>query len=285
MFGKMFAYELKESSKKIFVIYIVAVIACINFGIYIRFAENVKNMYIPIYSIISVLLLIVSMVTLNIGTIVYNAQRYKATMFSEQGYLTHTLPVKTSFIFLAKYLVTIIWTIFSAIMSFICGCLIIAVISADGIKEFFDGFFNNFDVINMECKYLFNCGIIGILILSFLMALAGAMLFFMTLYLSMAIGNLANKHKKLLGVVSFFGIYTVIQNIGEILSKIFKINDLIERKISVSSFNFRYLGPTSYDYASVNIQSLSICVIVFCLVFTTILYFVNRYILKHSLNI
>lgn len=105
MLAKLLKYDLKWCYKTLVIFYILTIIS----AIITRFIEEVNNSFIflildKIFSAITIALLI----NILINSIIRIWARFINNIYKDESYLTHTLPVKKSEIFLSKILTSII---------------------------------------------------------------------------------------------------------------------------------------------------------------------------------
>ena len=128
MFGRLIKHELRATSRMIpFIFGVISLIAL--FHVFAgRFLGNMA-------AGLSLALLILSLVAQVILVWVMIAIRYYKSMYADEGYLTNTLPIKTSSIFRAKFLVSYFWIVISSLFTFIiAGGLILNYASLSGVE-------------------------------------------------------------------------------------------------------------------------------------------------------
>lgn len=124
MLGKLFRHEFKNTAKVILIVYGVF-IAITALGMFFFSRANIvesENSISTLLLAAYLLLYILAGLTVLIITTIYLIVYFYKTMYGAQGYLTHTLPVKSLTIFHVKLLVAAFWT-FSSILLFILAFL------------------------------------------------------------------------------------------------------------------------------------------------------------------
>ena len=187
-------------------------------------------------------------------------------MTTNEGYLTHTLPVKTSELIWSKAIAAIFWTLISFIVIMIA--VLILTFNAEGFKEFFPMF------VEMCSDFIHSYGasvhiplIIAELILG---ALLNGIFFIFSVYASIAIGQLFDKHKIAWAIVSYFLIDVGIQLISTITSIPVVENISIESPIELVTLASNQFIPISLAFTGV---------------VSLILYSITWYIFKIKLNL
>ena len=269
---KYFKYEFKEAAKVPLMFFLISIFASLNFGVFIRMASNDDMPFL--YTMISSVLLGVSLGAVNIGTFVINLKRYWNTIYSEQGYFTHTLPIDTRVIYWSKVITATIWSIIGAIVSLI-DMLIIIIISDDNIIDDIKYIFEHLDEVNERVYALNGTTLFGFVVWLGIAGILGTVCGYIMIYVSMAFGNLANKRKKALGTGAFIGLYIVMVNFARLAGEAIESSGSFERIAYIDG----------HKYYSTNVPAVALFLIIAILIFGAIFYIVNRYLIRHKLNI
>lgn len=259
MLGKLIKHEFNSTYKLMLAVFgtfaLLTLFGCIS----------VRTMVITdssnIFMILALVFYGLSFFALMISTFIFMCSRFNKTMYSAQGYLTHTLPVKTSTVFNTKLLVSVIWMILTAlVLTASLYCLIASgcgsfKLSDDfwlGLSEADEEFFKS---IHMHfatfCFYI---------IITIILGIVESLLWIFT---SMTIGQLSNKNRTVLTVVSAIGLYILNEVASVSFLKLFDFNEI------VFSNNFINVGDFTNKIFIVSIIYLVItCVIEYtvCLV-------------------
>lgn len=210
------------------------------------------------------------------ASMIYFGVRYFRSMFGDEGYLTHTLPVSKKTLIAAKYLTAVIWQILISLAVVVSIGLIVASIlileMRNGVplskfieefKEIFEGFFEN-------ASLFIHAVAAGVL-----KAILQPVILVATLFGALTIGQLFNKQRGFWGIVMYFAINFVTGLIGGIfrgIGNIFLVNSISGMDDTVSSFG-------SWMFFTVD---LSIIVSFFVAVGLTIY---AHYIISNKLNL
>lgn len=199
MLGKLLKYEWKASGRLLLLIYAALVAIALAGGISLRFGtyDHNRDLLVLILALIYMLLVFVMVVV----TMVMIVTRFYKNLFSQEGYLMHTLPVPAWQLVASKAIVGILWVAI--------GCAVVLVsfgaafAGAGVLKEAWAAF----DLLDMERILAEN----GVMILLMLAAVFVQILrIILQAYVSMTIGCAANKHKILYSVLIFVGIVIVL---------------------------------------------------------------------------
>lgn len=160
MFAKLLKHEWKTNSKMLITIsgfmLGIALLSGLALRLIISTASNPEGASdaMALVMIPASLFLVVAfwaLVLYAAGVEFYLLYRFYKSRFTDEGYLTFTLPVKTSHIFLSSALHMLIWGVISGIVLLLSGCICIFVGIPFGentvtIGAFFDGFREIFSI-------------------------------------------------------------------------------------------------------------------------------------------
>lgn len=203
-----------------------------------------------------------------VATYVYLAIRFQKNLFSDEGYLTHTLPVSPTKLIWSKMLVAWAWIA----IDFLCVAVSVLLLllfkeTSASMGELFQSVFGL-----LTGKYGTQNQIFLIILL--FVGLIQVFGFYTTLALfSMCLGNLFKTHKILGAIVSFFGINTVVSLVSTLLMFLVPawspLWDSVETTNQVSSQQIGFF----------------LCYLVLYLVCSVIFFLGSRYILSKKLNL
>lgn len=204
MLGKLIKNEFVQRGKTVCGIYLALLVTSIVENLMYLANNNTNNDVIKnLHAITSITFVLVFFGSAAMIVLV-GFQDYNKRLFKNQGYLTHTLPVKSSTMLFARS-VCDLGVCLSMVIIFPL-CLSIALSNFDMLKEIFD-------IINAVFFQMSNKEIrrvaIAILVLMFFMLLHGIWLY----YFAYAAGHSFNKNKKAIFVLIFVGSFVV----GELL--------------------------------------------------------------------
>lgn len=201
-----------------------------------------------------------------VATYVYLAIRFQKNLFSDEGYLTHTLPVSPTKIIWSKMLVAWAWIAIDLV------CVIVSVFLLVLFKETsgsIGDLFHEFTAIFTGGYGTQNQIFIVILLLSMIAQLFG---FYTTLALfSMCLGSLFKTHKILGTIVSFFGINIIFSLVSTILMFVVP---------AWSPVTYETNGLTGSQQTG-----LFLCYLALYLVCSVLFFLGSRYILSKKLNL
>ena len=267
MLGKLMKYEFKACGRIFFPLYIgilfLAVINGVSIGSSLK-AEDGSILDTNVLNTQSILTLVMValFVALFVITIVLTIQRFNKSLLEDEGYLMFTLPVKTSSLILSKLLVTLIYTIISAIVALL-SFLIIGMIGGDfNIAEFFK-LLSEVNVLDKSME---------LIVYMILWLLISYTIFVLSIYLSLSIGQLPqlSKYKVAAGVVLFFIINLIINKI-----QTFMRNGILGNVSEINITN--NITTLPYMYLFINL--------IISITIGAILFLLTNWILNKKLNL
>lgn len=275
MLRKLYKYNLKSVSLLLVILHAVLLVYTVIGRIGIFIAERAQAFVSPeasrlwgiagAFYIVGFILFILAIV---IATVVYLAVRIQKNLFSDEGYLTHTLPVKPTQILWSK--VFVIWT--WSVIDFICVVISVFTLITykdtlpeilKGASTFFGTLFGNFGFTNWLEEVI--------------TLLAGLSQYFgfypLLLLFAMCLGNLFKSHKIMGTLLSFFGLNIVLSFLSTMITFIIP---------GLSPFMQANL---TQDNLSVYSGRLMIFTLVWNILFSAIFFVGSRYILTKKLNL
>ena len=222
----------------------------------------------------SVMACFMLMVGLTYGNMIYIGVNFEKTMYSDEGYLSHTLPVTPHQLLFSKFLVGGLWTLI--IYFAMTVCMVVLVMSfgmavTDGytigeilyeVQELFQEVLSEISAEGMSV-------LIHYLAAFVVLALAGPFCMVATLFGALTIGQLSRKHKGLMGILIYFGITMATSVLTSIVSNVGRILTMSERIYNVNSVLF-----FTMDITIIFQVSIAVC-----------LYFLSHYIIVRKLNL
>ncbi len=181
---------------------------------------------LDVLSVFTLLLYVILLVVIVVGTVVYFAVHFYRTMYTDEGYLTHTLPVTKHQLLASKILVSGIWEIIILAMTYLS--LFALVMSAvmtvmpDGytLKEFLEQVGNGFGLLRELLEEEFGLNFLVYKIILLVVTLIGPFVSMTTIFGAISLGQLFTKHRVMMAIVSYIGICVVNGILGSIVDSI-----------------------------------------------------------------
>lgn len=294
MLGKLMKYEWKNTWKAgtlmLLGMLIVTVIGCIMLqmpGVAEFFDNNDVNgaqTWLVISSFVAMLILyVITLLASTWGMLIFLGIRFYRSMYTDEGYLSHTLPVTTNQLFLSKVLVSGVWYLF---ISLGIGISVVAL-----LLSMMTGLFNIGEVNGIMTQYngniweflsdaFYELGRVyedqmGINLLHYgitllLTYVAGPFITMVTLFGALTIGQLSSKHKGLMGILTYAGLTILTSIIGSTVQSAFMFSTNVVNSASGISVS----ANSAYD---INVIT--------SLLIAAIMYGVSYYIMNRKLNL
>lgn len=220
------------------------------------------------FFISSLVLYIISIVVCIVMTVIVGIVRFYQGMYTNEGYLNHTLPVTPTQHIFAKLLTSFIFCLGSLLAIFLSFMVItIGEVNIEVFKAFF----------YLAGKFFARFGANGVFyVLEFIiLSCAAAFFVFIKLYCCISVGQLVNRKKVLLAFGVFFGIYVVKQIIGTFFAIFVSLNlDLFDR-----------LGEWIGQHPELFVHIFFIIMILYHALFGLIYFLITKHIMSKKLNL
>lgn len=260
MLGNLLKQEFKATSRLLLPLYLIlAVLTVVN-----RIVINL-NVFDGAFAIIPGIITfayVVSILAVLFVTFIYIIMRFYKNLITEEGYLMFTLPVKSHQLIDAKLIVATVWLIASAIgvTASLCGLLM--------TPRIFQSFLSGFAEAFTELNYVFGNRATLLIIEFIVIIILGTLNNILNIYVSIAIGQLFNRHKVIASFAAYMGINIILQIVVTILFSIFAI-----------------LFHTAFDEIGSLPQLILPVMIIFTLVTNFVYYWGTDYIFRKKLNL
>ncbi len=221
MLGKLLKHEWRAVWKiptlLIGILLAVAVLSGLSFTLPIWDSEWIG---LPLSGMMLFVLFYVCMIGLGLGITIYLAVRYYKSMFTDEGYLTHTLPVTSHQLLLSKVITMSVWELIGAAavaMSMVVFggivLLSLAMKQSSFALDFMEAVSELWEL--WESPYLngFLEFAVSIVCLVLVSAVGGAMIIIGAVNL----GQMARSHRILGAVGAYFGLNSVLQFISWVI--------------------------------------------------------------------
>ena len=233
MLGKLFKHDMRQISKILlpFMVFVFGTTilgtAALKFAREISYNSDggvIRNLFsVSLYFIFA--FSVFALFAYSVLAVFLSISRYYKNLFTDEGYLTFTLPVKSSTLIFSKLWSTLIWTIISVVVVIVCiflyitfgGAPIGKVINADfykalgetlwsGLKWFFSELNVSYAFIAVEVVAL---------------GLVSMVYWVLLLFLAITIGSIvAKKHKILASIGFYYAINTAASTVTTVVMTI-----------------------------------------------------------------
>ena len=256
MFGKLMKYELKSLLKGLLPLYgAILAVALINA---VMASFGIGNSIDGLPQVTAIMLYFGLCVAVAVVPFLVIIQRFYKGLLGQEGYLMFTLPVPTWQLTLSKLLGAVITPILSGIV----GMLSILILGSLNINWglFFRDFADIFPHWTLDATLF----IIELIVLM----LVGVAAMILEIYVAMALGHLANKHRIAMSFVWFVVLQTVLSFLTG---------------LSAMALGYSPFFPAFY--ANLSAHGMMWMMILPCLIEAAVFYFGTTWILKNKLNL
>lgn len=222
MLGKLIKHEWlstwKVPTALCIYISILTILGCVSF---LSPMWESDHILIEIIAALSVILYIFSLFALTITVFVYFVVRFYRNMYTNEGYLMHTLPVKTWELLFSKGLLFFIWTLISAlVMIFSVSLLVLTAVSTiDGValSTIWETFKAGIPELSALWEELFGFSFGAYWLIVALSSLIGIIYAILMIYTSISVGQLFHKFKVLASFIAYACISFIVQTIVSLI--------------------------------------------------------------------
>jgi hypothetical protein len=266
MLGKLMKYEFKATARVFLPLYaallVMAAVTKLMFSLQWETPQ-----------IISMVLSILLMVAAFMITLIITIQRFYKNFLTNEGYLMFTLPVTTDKLMMGKLLVAMVWNIVCTAVVY----LSLSIMAFSGME--WSAMIDAIRSLGLPAVDLtfFTVEFIAFILLS----LATSIL---TIYASMALSMVANKHRVALSFAFYIGLTTVTQIILSVIFQLFVIPNThmthVFNEVTVVSaqeFFTTDVIATIHNWTGI--------MLFITLGFGAAMYFLTRFMLKNKLNL
>ena len=266
MLGKLMKYEWKATWKLLLPMnaFIVLMSILVFIMVQMSFFDS-NNGLVIMTGMVIIFTYVISMVIIAVGTVIYLIYRFYTSVYGDEGYLLHTLPVDKHHIIIAKALMSAAWVIINSIV-IILSVLFVFSAQAEFMELMADAFEFYIDFLNYY-DALTGFTIVMTLIASLFSAFARIL----KIFACASLGQMAPNHKLLASFGFYYGIYFV-QQLFEML--FLAILGLIYSAVDYDSVTL--LGTVGTGWEITLISNL-----IYCALF----YFLTWYMMDKKLNL
>ncbi len=205
MLKKVLKYDLQSMGKSLFPLYAALIIM----AIILRLLNLVADKLVLIEIIYGFMLLL--FVLLMVGALFYTffiaIKRYYKNLFSNEGYLTHTLPVSASSLLVSKTISAFVYLIATSIV------MILALMIAIDTSQIFEILKQGIEIMALSMKVSNST----IIIFSILFIILGYMSYVLMVYAGISLGQIHNNNKLVFSVVWSIVLYYISQIISIVM--------------------------------------------------------------------
>lgn len=268
MLKKLLKYEFIATGRIFLPLYGALLVVAIIQRLFLNFNINqVDNLSLGILAGTVPAIFGILLIAVIVTSFIMMIQRFYKNLLTSEGYLMFTLPVSVAKLIWSKLIVILVWMILSAVMAVLACCILVMRLS--DIASFFT-------VLGQLFVEITEMGYWGIAIEFVVFILTAVVSTILSIYLSMAIGQLSDKHKLLCSVGAYIGLNIVVNNI------------LLAALAGVAASPFGYGLASGVLATLTQVQALGVTFagfIVLYVAMSAVYFILTRYILTKKLNL
>lgn len=281
MLGKLFKYEFKNTGKLMLTFYGIMIaltfIGMIGFSM-INNSSNDSALQ-GIFLVAYLFLYVIALLALYIVSYVYMCIHFYKTMYTSQGYLTHTLPVSPWANFNVKLVVSFLWLFLNLLLTILS--IFGLILAATGAS--FSEVINALDFQAFSNSIYTEIGMTGTQMIFYLIggAAISCLSYLLWVYASASIGQLFNQYKVVAGVVTGIIFYFLQQIVSIIIIfvRLAPFQSDIENSIASNT------SDGSVTHALASNASFMFSGIMFSIIFCTIFYVICTVVVRKHINL
>ena len=267
MLGKLMKYEWKATWKLLLPMnaFIVLMSILVYITVQMSFFDS-DNHLVEMTGTAIVFTYILSMFVIYIGTIIYLIYRFYTSVYGDEGYLLHTLPMDKHHIIIAKTLTSTAWVIINSIVITVSVLFVFSSTQTEfmelmaGVFEFYIDILNDYGTIT-------GFSILMTVIASLISAFARIL----KIFACASLGQLASNHKLLASFGFYYGIY-IVQQLFEMI--FLAILGLVYKSVDYDVFTLFGMVGTGWEYTLIS-----------GLIYCALFYFLTWYMMDKKLNL
>ncbi len=209
MLSKLIKYDMKSLNRFLPVLHLFILLSSIMIRVFItgRIKPQTSSEQTDFLIILCYVLYFTMITALSTGTYLIAGIRFYKNMFSDEGYLTKTLPITNGMHLLSKTIAGSIWAMVNMCFVYLCSYVVIwTPYIKSVVEENKDDILQEFGFVGKYAGLSFST----VLLILLLFSCFGAISSIIMIYASVALGQLFSSHRVLGAVVSYFVISTLI---------------------------------------------------------------------------
>ena len=265
MLRKLYKYETKATARMFLPLYGALILFAVINKIFLSInAYGSRNLALSLPAGVSTTVYVLLIIAIFALTFVVMIQRFYKNLLKDEGYLMFTLPVSVSQHILSKAVMALVM----GVLSFVAALVSIDLLSHGmSVGQGFVSLLRNLSAYPSDIPFMLEG------ILWFVLTALACVLF---IYLCIALGHLAKKHRLLMAFVWYFVLSTAVQVIG-----LFVMMASAEKTVAASHAVLAFLD--GMGAAGVHVIMLTLCLV--SAAAGAVCFAGTRYILVHKLNL
>ena len=274
MLMRLLKYDFKALNRYLILIHAFLLVAAAAVRIFLTEPIRISDSQSVVVSTLGIILFVLVAVGVSFATSILTAIRFYKNLFSDEGYLTHTLPVTRGQHLLSKTIAGSVWLMIDQILLFVC---IFLVIFSNPVQDLWHA--NKAEILTdlgFTGAYA-NLGLWQIALYLFVFLLISALSSVIMIEASIVIGQLFSNHRILGAVITYIGLTTLMSIISFAVLLAF---GLVNMTVATdTSMSVEYFSGVSYMVKTFNLS------MILAVVSGVILYVIADQLMKTRLNL
>lgn len=271
---RLLKYDFKALNRYLILIHAFLLVAAAAVRIFLTEPIRISDSQSVVVSTLGIILFVLVAVGVSFATSILTAIRFYKNLFSDEGYLTHTLPVTRGQHLLSKTIAGSVWLMIDQILLFVC---IFLVIFSNPVQDLWHA--NKAEILTdlgFTGAYA-NLGLWQIALYLFIFLLISALSSVIMIEASIVIGQLFSNHRILGAVITYIGLTTLMSIISFAVLLAF---GLVNMTVATdTSMSVEYFSGVSYMVKTFNLS------MILAVVSGVILYVIADQLMKTRLNL
>lgn len=223
MLKKLLKQEWKSfSAAPTITMIILTAVTLILMGTFMTSFWDQDNIFVNLFASLTILAYIFSLAALSFCVMLCTAVRFYKNLFTDEGYLMFTLPVKTSDLLLSKALVAILWRLISDVFIIlsIMGIATVGIsyLSDTSIIQFFEEFSDIFRELFSSMQESLTVPIPLFFLWLLLIGIGSLVSGTLFIYTCICLGQFWSRHKIGGAIIAYFGLRFILRILRQIFS-------------------------------------------------------------------
>ncbi|MBS5635162.1 MAG: hypothetical protein KHW38_01875 [Dorea sp.] len=273
MLKKLIKYDFKALNRYLLLIHAFLLAAAAAVRIFLTEPLRIGDSRSVIVSTFGIILFVLIAVGISFATSLLTAIRFYKNLFSDEGYLTLTLPVTRGQHLFSKTIVGTAWCLLDQLL--LLGSIFL-IFHAEPLRDLFNA--NKAELLEafgFTGAYA-DLTLLKIALYVLLFLLISALSSVIMIYASIVIGQLFTNHRVLGSVICYIGLTTLLSIISYAL--LFALG-LVSLKVTDTSMSMQYFSTVSYMVKALNLS------MILALVTSVILYTITYQLMRVKLNL
>ena len=287
MLSKLIKYDFRALSRVLWPTMAAVAGASLIAALSFRFSERTyadsASGLVTVLSGILALIMVLAIIAACLLVVFLICAHFYRNLMTDEGYLTFTLPVKTSEILWSKLITAMFWTLISTVVVSLCVLMFAGVSAlgskngmqilsdlADGIRQLFGAFGAKSALLTVEF---------------ILLALAGMAYSILHIYLALVIGGVVSHKHKILAGIGFYFVISIIVSVITSIAQYYFGGSLIA---GMSTFGSVWRIQSDVEMANSLVRAAQPYYwfnLVFLLAMDTACFLLSKYFLEKKLNL